>query len=179
VLVPFQGKQPVVGENVYVAPTALVIGDVELGEGSSVWHGAVLRGDVSSIRIGSFSNIQDLCVCHVTTGGPALVVGSRVTVGHRAVLHSCTIEDGCLIGMGSVLLDGATVGRGSIVAAGSVLLQGFSGPPYSLLAGVPAAVKKSLERATAERLAEQADEYHKLALAYLGRQPFRPGDRRI
>jgi carbonic anhydrase/acetyltransferase-like protein (isoleucine patch superfamily) len=179
VIEPFQGKHPVLGTNVFVAPTALVIGDVELGEGASVWPGAIVRGDVGSIRIGAFTNIQDLCVCHVTTGGPALVVGNRVTVGHRAILHSCAIEDGCLIGMGSVLLDGVKVGRGSIVAAGSVLLQGFTVPPYSLVVGVPGTVKKTLERAEAERLGSQAEEYHKLALAYLGMRTFVAPERRI
>ena len=175
---PFQGKHPVVGANVYVAPTALVIGEVELGEGASVWHGAVVRGDVWGIRIGSLTNIQDLCICHVTTGGPELLVGSRVTVGHRAILHSCTIKDACLIGMGSILLDGVQIGRGSIVAAGSVLLQGLEVPPYSLVAGVPAAVKKTLDREAAERLGNQAEEYHKLALAYLGKRAFAPPERR-
>jgi carbonic anhydrase/acetyltransferase-like protein (isoleucine patch superfamily) len=176
---PFQGKHPVIGANVFVADTALVIGEVELGEGASVWPGAVVRGDVWSIRIGAFTNIQDLCVCHVTTGGPALVVGNRVTVGHRVILHSCAIEDGCLIGMGSVLLDGVKVGRGSIVAAGSVLLQGFSVPPYSLVAGVPGTVKKTLDRTEAEKLGNQAEEYHKLALAYLGTRTFVAPERRL
>ena len=175
---PFQGRHPVIGANVYVAPTALVIGDVELKDGASVWPGAVVRGDVWSIRIGEFTNIQDLCVCHVTTGGPALLVGSRVTVGHRAILHSCTIEDGCLIGMGSILLDGSRVGKGSIVAAGSVLLNGFEVPPYSLVAGVPATVKKTLAHAEAERLGAQAEEYHRLALAYLGARRFMPPEGR-
>jgi carbonic anhydrase/acetyltransferase-like protein (isoleucine patch superfamily) len=177
VIEAFQGKGPVVGANVYVAPTALVIGDVALGEGASVWPGAVIRGDVWSIRIGALTNIQDLSVCHVTTGGPPLIVGNKVTVGHRAILHSCTIEDECLIGMGAVLLDGVRVGRGSIVAAGSVLLQGFAVPSHSLVAGVPAAVKRTLEREEAQRLGHQAEEYHKLALVYLGGRVFEMGER--
>lgn len=176
---PFQGTHPVIGPDVFVAPSAEVIGDVELARGASVWHGAIVRGDVGRIRIGAFTNIQDLSVCHVTTGGPACVVGERVTVGHRAILHSCTIEDGCLIGMGAILLDGVKVGRGSIVAAGSVLLQGLEVPPYSLVAGVPGAVKKSLDREAGERLAHNAEEYHKLALAYLGREAFVPHGRRL
>ncbi|MDD4858498.1 MAG: gamma carbonic anhydrase family protein [Candidatus Krumholzibacteria bacterium] len=175
---PFQGKHPTIGAGVFVAPTAHVIGDVELCEGSSVWHGAIVRGDVCSIRIGAYTNIQDLCVCHVTTGGPALVVGERVTVGHRAILHSCTIGDGCLIGMGAVLLDGVKVGSGSIVAAGSILLQGFEVPPRSLVAGVPGVVKRVLDSAEAERLGSGAQEYHKLALAYLGQRSFVIPERR-
>jgi len=169
---PFQGKHPTIGADVYVAPTAHVIGDVELADGASVWYGAVVRGDVWRIRIGPYTNIQDLCVCHVTTGGPALIVGARVTVGHRAILHSCTIEDGCLIGMGAVLLDGVKIGRGSIIAAGSVLLQGLEVPPHSLVAGIPATVKRTLDPEAAERLARNAEEYHTLALAYLGKRPF-------
>jgi len=178
VIEPFQGKHPAIGADVFVAPTAHVIGDVELADGVSVWHGAVVRGDVWGIRIGAYTNIQDLCVCHVTTGGPALVVGARVTVGHRAILHSCTIEDGCLIGMGAVLLDGVRIGSGSIVAAGSVLLQNLEVPPHSLVAGIPGAVKRMLDPAAAERLAHNAEEYHTLALAYLGKRPFVIPERR-
>jgi len=172
VIEPFQGTHPQIGSGVFVAPTAHVIGDVELADDSSVWHGAVIRGDVWHISIGVYTNIQDLCVCHVTTGGPALVVGARVTVGHRAILHSCTVGDGCLIGMGAVLLDGVKIGDGSIVAAGSVLLQGFEAPPHSLVAGVPGAVKRMLDPAEAAKLAHGAEEYHRLALAYLGKSPF-------
>jgi len=178
VIEPFQGKHPRIGPDVFVAPTAQVIGDVALDRGASVWHGAIVRGDVWRIRIGAFTNIQDLCVCHVTTGGPELIVGERVTVGHRAILHSCTIGDGCLIGMGAILLDGVTVGAGSIIAAGSVLLQGTEVPPRSLVAGVPGTVKKTLDREAAERLARNAEEYHELALAYLNGTTFIPGEGR-
>jgi carbonic anhydrase/acetyltransferase-like protein (isoleucine patch superfamily) len=167
VIEAFEGKRPVIGEGVFVAPTARVIGDVEIAEGASVWHGAVVRGDCGSIRIGARTNIQDLCVCHETTGGPPLVIGSRVTVGHRAILHSCTIGDGCLIGMGAILLDGVRVGAGSIVAAGSVLLAGFEVPPRSLVAGIPAAIKRTLDEEASAALAAGAEEYQRLALAYL------------
>lgn len=169
---PFQGKHPKIGADVFVAPTALVIGDVEIANGASVWYGSIVRGDVWGIRIGEYTNIQDLCMCHVTTGGPGLVIGARVTVGHRAILHSCTIEDGCLIGMGAILLDGVTIGTGSIVAAGSVCLKGLRVPPRSLVAGTPAAVKRTLDPAEADRLAHSAEEYHALALAHMGRRPF-------
>jgi carbonic anhydrase/acetyltransferase-like protein (isoleucine patch superfamily) len=178
VIEPFQEKHPSIGGDVFVAPTAQVIGDVEIGDCASVWHGAIVRGDVCRIRIGAYTNIQDLCVCHVTTGGPELVIGARVTVGHRAILHSCTIGDGCLIGMGAVILDGARIGSGSIVAAGSVILQGLDVPPCSLVAGVPGTVKKTIDRAASERLARNAEEYHALALAYLGKRRFAPPEKR-
>jgi len=178
VIEPFQGKLPSIGDDVFVAATAQVIGDVEIGDCASIWHGAIVRGDVWSIRIGAYTNIQDLCVCHVTTGGPELVIGARVTVGHRAILHSCTIGDGCLIGMGAVVLDGANIGSGSIVAAGSVVLKGLDVPPRSLVAGVPGTVKKAIDRAASEKLAWSAEHYHALALAYLGKQRFDPPERR-
>lgn len=174
----FQGMSPRLGADVFVAPSASVVGDVELGARSSVWHGAVVRGDVWRIRIGELSNVQDLCVCHVTTGGPELVIGREVTVGHRAILHSCVVEDGCLVGMGSIILDGALVGRGSIVAAGSVLPPGTIVPPGTLVAGVPAKVKRELDAAESEALSRNAVEYHALALAYLGRAAFEPRGRK-
>lgn len=163
----FRGASPRIGKDVYIAPTASVIGDVVLGDRSSVWHGASVRGDVWKILIGEYSNIQDCCVCHVTTGGPQLIVGNFVTVGHGAVLHSCTIEEGSLIGMGAVILDGAIVGKGSIIAANSVLLEGTRIPPGSLVAGVPGTVRKRLDDSVAGKLKAQAREYHTLAMTYI------------
>ncbi len=160
------------GEGAYIAPTATVIGDVELGAGSSVWCGAVVRGDVWRIRVGELSNIQDGCICHVTTGGPELVIGRKVTIGHGAVLHSCTIEDACLVGMGAVILDGAVIGEGSVVAAGAVVLEGTRVPPRSLVAGIPARVKRSVDEETVRSIRERAEEYHALALAYLEGREF-------
>lgn len=168
----FQGFDPVIGEDVYVAPTASVIGDVRLGRGSSVWHGASVRGDCWTIVVGEYSNIQDSCGCHCTTGGPPLKIGSNVTVGHGAVLHSCTVEDRCLIGMGATILDGAVIGEGSIVAAGTVILEGTEVPPRSLVAGVPGRVRRELSEETAGKLYDQSMEYHRLALSYLGRAVF-------
>ena len=169
---PFQETNPRIAEGVFISPTATVIGDVELGYGSSVWCGAVVRGDVWRIRVGEFSNIQDGCICHVTTGGPDLVIGRDVTVGHRAVLHSCTVEDACLIGMGAIILDGAVIGEGSVVAAGAVVLEGTRVPPRSLVAGIPAVVKRSVDEETVRSIRERAEEYHKLALSYLGGSEF-------
>ncbi len=174
----FQGIHPSIGERVYVAPSASVVGNVRLGDGSSVWHGAVVRGDVWNITIGELANIQDVCVCHVTTGGPDLIVGRRVTVGHGAVLHSCTIEDDCLIGMGAVILDGAFIGEGSIVAAGSIVLEGVRIPPRSLVAGVPAGVKKEVGEEAVRSIRERAEEYHELALSYLGLREFEASERK-
>lgn len=169
---PFQNMSPRIGDRVYVSPSASVIGDVELGPGSSVWFGAVVRGDVWRISVGELSNIQDGCVCHVTTGGPDLVIGRDVTVGHRAVLHSCTIGDACLVGMGAIILDGAVIGEGSVVAAGAVVLEGIHIPPHSLVAGIPASVKRSVDEGTVRSIRERAEEYHKLALSYLEGKEF-------
>jgi len=148
---------------VFVAPTATVVGDVVLGEASSVWYGAVIRGDVGSIRIGRRTNIQDLCVLHLTGGGPPIVVGDEVTVGHRAILHGVTVEDRCLIGMGSILLDGCVIGEESLVGAGSIVLEGTRVPPRSFLAGVPAKVKGPIPESVHARLRESAEGYVRLA----------------
>ncbi len=163
---------PVVGRDVYIAPTASVTGDVTIGEGSSVWHGASVRGDCGAIIIGRYSNIQDVCVCHCTTGGPELVVGDNVTVGHGAILHSCTVEDGALIGMGAVVLDGARIGKGSIIAANAVVLEGTEIPPGSLVAGVPGKIRRQVDKAVIEKLTAQSMEYYELSLSYLGRGTF-------
>ncbi len=168
----FRDKEPVIGKNVFIAPTASVIGEVTIGEGSSIWHGAVVRGDCWKILIGKYSNIQDCCVCHVTTGGPELVIGDHVTVGHGAILHSCEVGDGSLIGMGAVVLDGARVGAGCIVAANSVVLEDTVIPPGSLVAGIPGTVKKQLDLDVIEKLKKQAGEYHELALIYSGYNEF-------
>lgn len=164
---------PVIGRDVYIAPTASVIGDVIIGEGSSVWHGASVRGDCWPIRIGRYSNVQDCCVCHCTTGGPELVIGDNVTIGHGAIVHSCTVEDGALIGMGAVILDGARIGKGSIIAANAVVLEGTEVPPGSLVAGVPGKVRRQVDKAVIERLTKQSMEYYELTLSYLGKGTFR------
>lgn len=137
---PLAGVVPRVAEGVFVAPTAAVVGDVELAEGSSVWFGAVLRGDVGAIRIGPRTNVQDLACIHVTGGVSTTTVGADVTIGHGAILHGCTVEDGCLIGMGSIVLDGAVIGARSVVAAGAVVSPRTIVPPGSFVAGMPAKV---------------------------------------
>jgi carbonic anhydrase/acetyltransferase-like protein (isoleucine patch superfamily) len=136
-LLPFGDKRPEIAPSAFVAPGAYIIGAVYLGEESSVWYGAVLRGDTEPIRIGARTNIQDGCVLHADPGYPA-VVGERCVVGHKAVVHGCEVEDECLIGMNATVLNGARIGEGSIVAAGAVVPEGWESPPRSLIAGVPA-----------------------------------------
>lgn len=136
---------PEIHETAYVAPTAAVIGDVAIGAGASVWFGAVLRGDIDVIRIGAGSSIQDNVTIHVTGGIYPTIVGEDVVVGHGAVLHGCIIENRALIGMGATILDNAIIGSGSIVAAGALVLEGQQVPPNSLVAGVPATVRRQLK----------------------------------
>jgi carbonic anhydrase/acetyltransferase-like protein (isoleucine patch superfamily) len=140
----FQGKAPDLAPDVFIAPGAVVIGDVTIGERSSVWFNSVIRGDVGSVKIGRRTNIQDLCVLHMTLDRSVLVIGDEVTVGHRVVLHGCTIGDYCLIGIGAVILDNAVIGSGSVVAAGAVVLEETVIPPNSLVTGLPARVKRTL-----------------------------------
>ncbi|WP_406388410.1 gamma carbonic anhydrase family protein [Streptomyces sp. NBC_00887] len=143
------GKEPDIDPDAFVAPTSVVIGEVSLAPGSSVWYQAVLRADCGPISLGPDSNIQDNCSVHTDPGFP-LTVGARVSVGHNAVLHGCVIEDDVLIGMGATVLNGAHIGAGSLIAAQALVPQGMRVPPGSLVAGVPAKVKREL---TAEELA--------------------------
>ncbi|MER5893036.1 gamma carbonic anhydrase family protein [Streptomyces sp. NBC_00683] len=143
------GKEPDIDPDAFVAPTSVVIGEVSLAPGSSVWYQAVLRADCGPISLGPDSNIQDNCSVHTDPGFP-LTVGARVSVGHNAVLHGCVIEDDVLIGMGATVLNGAHIGAGSLIAAQALVPQGMQVPPGSLVAGVPAKVKREL---TAEELA--------------------------
>jgi carbonic anhydrase/acetyltransferase-like protein (isoleucine patch superfamily) len=135
----------------FIAPGAIVLGDVHLGVESSVWYNAVLRGDTDRITVGDRTNIQDLTMIHADPGVPC-TVGSRVTVGHRVILHGCTIEDDCLIGMGAIILNRVRVGRGSIIGAGAVLLEGMEVPPGSLVVGLPAKVVRPVDEAAAKLL---------------------------
>lgn len=158
--ITINGHAPTTAAAAFVAPNATLAGQVELGEDSSVWYSAVLRADLAAIRIGARSNLQDGVVMHADPAYPA-TIGADVVVGHRAVLHGCTVEDACLIGMGAVVLNGAVIGTGSLVAAGSVVGEGTVIPPGSLVAGVPAKVKRPLDgvethRAAAARYVELA-----------------------
>jgi carbonic anhydrase/acetyltransferase-like protein (isoleucine patch superfamily) len=161
--------------SVFIAPTAAVMGDVTLGENASVWYGAVLRGDMAPIIIGAQSNIQDGTIVHVDEGVPC-VVGQRVGVGHRAILHGCTVGDDCLIAMGSILLNGATIGSGSVVAAGAVVPEGMQVPPRSLVMGLPGRIVRQVDSALAERVAATWSHYVEEARAYrAGRYPLIEG----
>jgi carbonic anhydrase/acetyltransferase-like protein (isoleucine patch superfamily) len=161
-VINFGDRVPEIHPEAWAAPGATIVGSVRLSAGASVWYGCVLRGDTEDISIGAGSNIQDGCVVHADPGFPT-VVGTGVSVGHRAVLHGCTVEDDALIGMGAVVLNGARIGAGSLVAAGAVVLEGTVIPPGSLAAGLPARVRRDLteeERAdivrNTKRYAERA-----------------------
>ena len=140
-----------IDSTVFIAQGAIVLGDVELGKDVSVWYNAVIRGDTDKITIGAATNIQDLTMIHADPGIPC-VVGSRVTVGHRVILHGCTIEDDCLIGMGAIVLNKVHVGRGSVIGAGAVLLEGTVVPPGSVVVGIPGRVMDQVDAAMLERL---------------------------
>ena len=159
----------------FIASTAAVMGDVSIGEDASIWYGAVLRGDMAPIVIGSQSNIQDGTVVHVDEGVPC-TVGRRVGVGHRVILHGCTVEDDCLIAMGSVLLNGVVIGSGSVVAAGAVVPEGMRVPPSSLVMGVPGRIIRQVDTGLAERVAATWRHYVKEAKAHkAGRYPLVSG----
>lgn len=158
-VMPFRGKRPVLGRGVWIAPTASIIGDVELGDEASVWFGAVLRGDIGAIRIGARTNVQDLACVHLTENLSATVVGADVTIGHGAILHGCTVGDRCLIGMGSIVLDNAVVGEGSVIAAGTLVPPRTVIPPRSLVRGNPGKVIRPVNDAEAEMGIYGAEHY--------------------
>jgi carbonic anhydrase/acetyltransferase-like protein (isoleucine patch superfamily) len=146
----------------WIAPNATVSGRVTIGARASVWYGCVLRGDLESIAIGEETNVQDLCVVHVDRGFPT-EVGRRVTIGHRAVVHGCTVEDEAVVGMGAVLLTGCRIGRGALVAAGAVVGEGFAVPAGTIAAGVPARIVGPVAPELAERFRSGVDSYLQLA----------------
>ena len=146
----------------FIAPGAIVLGDVLLGPECSIWYNTVLRGDTDRITIGGQTNVQDLTMIHADPGVPC-TVGSRVTVGHRVILHGCTVEDDCLIGMGATVLNGAVIGAGSLVAAQALVPQGMVVPPGSLVAGVPAKVRRELTEEEREGIKVNALMYTELA----------------
>ncbi len=141
-LYSYKNLNPKIDSTVFIAPTAQIIGDVHIGKQSSVWFHSVLRGDLEKISVGERTNIQDLSLCHADENIP-LKIGNGVTIGHRSVLHGCSIEDDCLIGMGAIVMNQAVIGKGSVVAAGTVILEKTIVPPYSLVASSPGKVKKT------------------------------------
>jgi gamma-carbonic anhydrase len=167
ILREFQGKQPRLGERVFGAPNAAVIGDVEIGEDCSIWYGTTIRGDVNFIRIGARTNIQDNSVIHVNHDGFPTEIAEDVTIGHGAIVHGCTIGRGALIGMGSRVLDGAVVGEHALVGAGALVPEGMIVPPRTLVVGVPARIKRSLTDEEVAHLDESWKHYVALKDQYL------------
>ncbi len=161
-ILSFKDKKPRIGPNVFIAPTAVIIGDVTIEQGAGIWYGTVVRGDTAPIHIGANTNVQDNCTIHVDHGKPA-VIGADVTVGHNAIVHGCTIEPQCLIGMNAVVLSGATVKTGCVVAAGAVIKENQAIGPFELVAGAPAVKKKDLDPSILELLDLPVQEYLTLA----------------
>ena len=162
----FRGILPTVDPSAYLDQSAQVIGDVHIGPESSVWMNVVIRGDANAIRIGARTNVQDGTVVHVQAGTHPTTIGDEVTIGHGAIVHGCTVEDRCLIGMGAILLNGVSVGTESIVAAGSLLPENFQVPPRSLVIGSPAKVRRSLVDAEVGLIRRFADNYVAYRLDY-------------
>jgi carbonic anhydrase/acetyltransferase-like protein (isoleucine patch superfamily) len=165
-LYEIEGRHPRVEPDVYLAPGSQVVGDVAVGAGSSVWFNAVIRGDVRPVSIGKRTNVQDLAMLHVTTGRYPCEIGDDVTVGHGAKLHGCRVLGKAMIGIGAVLLDGAEVGELSIVAAQSLVRVGFKVPPGTLVAGVPAVVKRELTQVERDEVLRSAQRYVEMAARY-------------
>lgn len=154
----YRGIQPRIAVSAYIDPSAVVIGDVEIGERSSVWPCVAIRGDTALIKIGAETNIQDNTVLHADVGIPC-TLGNRVTVGHSVVLHGCTVEDGALIGIGAIVLNGARIGRGAVVAAGALVPEGMDVPPQTLVMGAPAKPRRPVTAEEQARFAEAVDHY--------------------
>jgi carbonic anhydrase/acetyltransferase-like protein (isoleucine patch superfamily) len=164
---PYKGMRPRVHGTAYVDDSAQVIGDVEVGEASSIWMNAVVRGDVHWIRIGARSNVQDGTVVHVMNDTHPTTIGDDVTIGHAAIVHGCTIENRVLIGMGAILLNGAHIGEGSIVAAGTLVPEETRIPPRSLVMGSPGRVKRTLSEAEVASILQFSERYVEYRLDYM------------
>jgi carbonic anhydrase/acetyltransferase-like protein (isoleucine patch superfamily) len=168
VILPARGKSPQISDSVWLAPNCTVVGEVTLGEESTVWFGAVVRGDVASITVGRRVNIQDGAVIHATFGKSLTVLEDRVSIGHNAIVHGAHICEGALIGMSSVVMDNVVVGAGAVVAAGAVVLDGTQIPPGMLYAGVPAKQRGEVRSDLADHLSATADRYVEYAEWYRG-----------
>jgi len=158
--------RPRIGRGVFLAETCAVIGDVELGDESSIWYSTVIRGDVMPIRIGARTSIQDGTVIHVTSGRFGTTIGNDCTIGHAAVIHACTVEDGCLIGIGSIILNGARIRSGSVVAAGALVAEGMEVASNTLVMGVPAKPRREVTSAEQARFREGVVHYVDKARVY-------------
>lgn len=162
----YKGIYPVISKSAFVEETSVIIGDVRVGDESSIWFYSVLRGDVHSIRVGKRSNIQDFAAVHATTGKYPAIIGDYVTIGHRAIVHGCTIENRCLIGMGAIILDGAVIEEGSIIGAGSIVSENTVIPAGSLALGIPARVVKKLDDSRIQEIKVSAENYIKHIAEY-------------
>ncbi|MGE4279137.1 MAG: gamma carbonic anhydrase family protein [Magnetospirillum sp.] len=165
-ILPFKGTSPTIADDCFVAPNATVIGDVVIGSGTSVWFGVVIRGDVHEIRIGERTNIQDGTIIHVTEGKLGTYIGSDITIGHGAVLHACTLEDGCFVGMGATVLDGAVIESGAMVAAGAVVTPGKRVKKGELWSGNPAKLMRPLRDEELAFFPKSATKYKALGDTY-------------
>ena len=154
----YKGVSPQIHPEAFIAATAVIIGNVKIKKGASIWYGTVVRGDIEPITIGENTNIQDNCTVHTEVGFPT-VIGNNISVGHNAVVHGCTVEDDCLIGIGAIVLNGAFVKKGSVVAAGSVVREGQKVGPYQMVAGLPAVMKKQLDQFTSKPFQQPAKNY--------------------
>lgn len=166
----YRGARPTIAASAYIDETALVIGNVTIGERASVWPQASVRGDVNTITIGDETNIQDNSTLHCDEGLYPLSIGNRVTVGHQAMVHGCTIEDDCLIGIGAIILNGARIGKGSVIAAAALVPEGMEVPPGSMVMGVPAKVRRQITSDEAGRFRVNAQHYVELGQIYRGEQ---------
>ena len=173
IIMSYNGEVPSIEESAWIAPGAAIIGDVKIGKECSIWFGVVIRGDVHKIRIGNRVSVQDLSMIHVThykkedkSDGSPTIIGDDVTIGHKVMLHGCTIEDACLIGMSATILDDAVIGKESIVGAGALVTKGKKFPPRSLILGSPAKVVRSLSDKEVEELYNSASRYVKFMEGY-------------
>lgn len=166
-ILPYQGHFPSIGQNVFIAPSAQIIGKVTIGDHTNLWFNVALRGDVHEIHVGSGTNIQDGTIIHVTTGGIGTHIGNNVTIGHLALLHDCTLEDECFIGMGAKLLDKVYVEKGAMVAAGALVTPGKRIPTGELWAGNPAKFMRLLTEDEKKYIPHSAQHYQKLAQNYM------------
>jgi gamma-carbonic anhydrase len=163
---PYRGVAPRIAPSSYIDESAVVIGDVVIGERSSVWPNVTIRGDVNHIRIGDETSVQDNSVLHVDHVTYPCIVGNRVTVGHSVVLHGCVVEDEALIGIGAIVLNGAKIGRGAVVAAGALVPEGMDVPPGTVVMGTPAKVKRNVSEQEKARFEKNTDNYVKITAIY-------------
>jgi carbonic anhydrase/acetyltransferase-like protein (isoleucine patch superfamily) len=168
-IIEYEGNRPQIGEGVFIAPTAVIIGKVEIGDGASIWYGVVLRGDEGRIIIGPGSNVQDNAVIHTTLDNPT-ILEENVTIGHGALLEGCRVEKGAVVGMGAIILQQAIIGEQAMIAAGSVVTPGTQIGPRTLAAGSPAVTKKELSGAALRSVEVSARVYHELSSSYLKQQ---------